>query len=99
MTSRRTRWTLFYLGEHRPRRLQTFAYFNLSIVNMRQHLSQIARVDKRPADRAIAELIGFGFGGAVRIEARMVRHLGHSSSVSKLNPWRSTTLPFRVIGT
>jgi hypothetical protein len=33
---------LFYLRERRPRRLRTFAYFNLSTVNMRQPRSRVS---------------------------------------------------------
>jgi hypothetical protein len=35
---------------------------------MRQHLSQVAHVEQRSADRAIAEMIGLGFGNAVGVD-------------------------------
>jgi len=41
----------------RPRIL---AYFNLRVVNMRQHLGLIAHVEQRSADRAFVEMIGLG---------------------------------------
>ena len=50
------------------RRCRTFANLNLRVVNMRQHSDEIAHVEQRPADRAIAEMIGLGFGDAVRID-------------------------------
>jgi hypothetical protein len=38
-------------------------------MHMREHLVEIAHVEIRPADRAISEMIGLGFGNAVGIEA------------------------------
>jgi hypothetical protein len=38
---------------------------------MRQHLSQVAHVEQRSADRAIAEMIGLGFGNAVGVEEEL----------------------------
>ena len=55
----------------RPARLRTFADLNLGVVNMRQHLSQ------RSADRAIAEMIGLGFGNAVGVDASIAACFRH----------------------
>jgi hypothetical protein len=44
------------------RGLRTLADLNLRVVRMRQHLGQIAHVGQCPADRAISEMIGLGFG-------------------------------------
>jgi hypothetical protein len=51
---------------------RTVADLNLGVANMRQHLSEIARIKQRPADRTIAQMICFGFGDAVGIEAAAV---------------------------
>ena len=42
------------------RRPPTLAYFNLRVVNMRQHLGLIAHVEQRSADRVFVEIIGLG---------------------------------------
>jgi hypothetical protein len=42
------------------RRFRSFADLNLGVVHMRQHLAEVAHADLGPADRAIAEMIGFG---------------------------------------
>jgi hypothetical protein len=39
------------------------------VVNMRQHLAEIAHVDQRAADQTITEMIGLGLGNAVCIDA------------------------------
>jgi hypothetical protein len=41
------------------RRARALAYLDVSV---RQHLVEVAHVDVGPADRAIAEMIGLGFG-------------------------------------
>jgi hypothetical protein len=61
----------------RPARLRTFADLNLGVVNMRQHLSQVAHVEQRSADRAIAEMIGLGFGNAVGVDASIAACFRH----------------------
>jgi hypothetical protein len=54
---------------------------------MRQYLGQIAHVEIGPADRAIAEMTGLGFGDAVRIETGIPRKLRQrSTSYSKATP-------------
>src|ERR1700737_1278729 len=52
----------------RPRIL---AYFNLRVVNMRQHLGLIAQVEQRSADRAFVEMIGLGSTGLKRINLEL----------------------------
>ena len=47
---------------------RTFADLDFLIVDMLQHLAQVAHVEPLTAARAIAETIGFG--DAVRVEAR-----------------------------
>jgi hypothetical protein len=42
------------------RRPRTLAYFNLRVVNMRQHLGLIAHAEQRSEDRAFVEMIGLG---------------------------------------
>ncbi len=56
------RWALLLSLMQRAlaRRPRTLAYFNLRVVNMRQHLGLIAQVEQRPADRAFVEMIGLG---------------------------------------
>jgi hypothetical protein len=44
---------------------------------MRQHLSQVAHVEQRSADRAIAEMIGLGFGNTVGVDASIVACFRH----------------------
>jgi hypothetical protein len=39
-----------------------FADLNLRVVDMLKHLTEVAHVDRCTADRAIAEMIDFGFG-------------------------------------
>ena len=53
------------------RRFGTFTDLNLRVVNMRQHLLEVAHVEPFPAARTFHEMIGLGFGRAVRIDARM----------------------------
>ena len=50
-------------------RLRTFADLNLCVVNMREHLAEIAHIEPFPAARTFHEMIGLSFGDAVRIEA------------------------------
>jgi hypothetical protein len=64
------------------RRGRPFADLNLRVVHMRQHLVEIAHVEIRSADRAIAEMIGLGFGDAIRIETGIARD--HKSSLMPL---------------
>jgi hypothetical protein len=59
-----------------PQRLRTFDNLNLGIVNMRKYLGKIAHVEPLPAPRAFHEVIGFGSGNAVRVNAG----LWHSAS-------------------
>jgi hypothetical protein len=67
-----------------------FDYFDLLFVDVRQHLGQVAHVEQRPSDRTVPEMIGFGFGHAIRIDAGIARD--HKSSPMPLkNGWR--TLP------
>jgi hypothetical protein len=42
------------------RRPRTLAYFNLRVVNMRQHLGLIAHVEQRSADGVFVEMIALG---------------------------------------
>jgi|SRR5882757_1836680 hypothetical protein len=58
-------------------RLRTFADLNFLIVNVRQQLTEVAHVEIRPADRAIAEMIGLRFYGVIGIEAGIARNVGH----------------------
>ena len=48
------------------RRLWSLANLNLRVVNMRQHLVEVAHVEKGSADRAVVEMIGLNFGEARR---------------------------------
>jgi hypothetical protein len=77
------------------RRLRTFADLNFLIVNARQQLTEIAHVEIRPAEWAIAEMIG------QRDRDRNRWRCSGSSFVLWINayPWLSTTLPSCVIGT
>jgi hypothetical protein len=54
------------------RGLRTFAYLNLSVVHVRQRLVEVAHVEPFPAARTFHEMIGLGFGNAVRIEAAII---------------------------
>jgi hypothetical protein len=58
----------FSAPDLRARRRRTLADLNLGVVNKRQNLAEVARVDMRSADRTIPEIIGLSFGDAVRIE-------------------------------
>ena len=74
------RWAL-------ARRLRTFADLNFLIVNVRQELTEVAHVEIGPADWAIAEIIGLGFGSPVRIAThRPVEEV-------KLNQGRPMAMP------
>jgi hypothetical protein len=56
-------------GSSRLRRqFRTFAYFKFRVMYMREHLPKVAHIHERPADRAISEMIGLGFGGAVCVD-------------------------------
>jgi hypothetical protein len=48
-------------------------------MDMRQHLPEIPHVELCPADRAISEMIGLGFGDHVRIDAGTARDYELSS--------------------
>jgi hypothetical protein len=61
------------------KRSLSLAYFNLSVVDVRQQLVEVAHVEPFSAARALHEMIGLGFGDAVRIEVGIVR--GHKSSL------------------
>jgi hypothetical protein len=50
------------------RRLRAFADLNFRIVDVCQHLTQIAHGEERAVDRANAEVIGLGFCDAVRVD-------------------------------
>ena len=43
------------------RRLRAIADLNVSAMDVRQYLTQVAHVDQRTADRAIPEMIDLGF--------------------------------------
>ena len=53
-------WALLLTLMQRALRPRILAYFNLRVVNMRQHLGLIAHVEQRSADRAFVEMIGLG---------------------------------------
>jgi hypothetical protein len=46
---------------------------------MRQYLPKVAHIDQRPADRAIAEMIGFGLRDRIGVNAGVARDFGRSS--------------------
>jgi hypothetical protein len=50
-------------------RRRPLAYFNLSVVDVRQQLVEVAHVEPFSAARALYEMIGLGLGDAVRIDA------------------------------
>jgi hypothetical protein len=60
------------------RRLRTFADLNLRVVNVRQHLTEVAHVEPLATPWAPHEMIGLGTGNAVSIEAGRGRE-DHSS--------------------
>jgi hypothetical protein len=49
------------------RRTIAFADLNIGVVNMREHLAEVAHVEPFSAGGAFHEMVGLGFGGAVRI--------------------------------
>src|ERR1700751_4186483 len=74
-------------------RLRPFADFNFLIVNVRQQLTEIAHVEIGPADRAIAEMIGLGFGDAISVNAGVASNRNHSmTSYPKTTPFRIVLL-------
>jgi hypothetical protein len=86
MSSQRTAHLLSW----KAGRLGTFAYFDLSVVDVRQHLAEVPHVHERAADRAIAEMVKFGLSDAIAIVALHDLTFGFSPSSSHL---RATSSP------
>ena len=59
------------------RRSRSLANLNLSVVDVRQQLVEVAYVEPFSAPRALHEMISLGFGHAVRIEAAIIPGFGH----------------------
>jgi hypothetical protein len=59
------------------RRIRSLAYFDLSVVDVRQQLVEVAHVEPFSAARTLHEMIGLGLGDAVRIEAAIVASFRH----------------------
>jgi hypothetical protein len=75
-------------------RRRSLAYFNLSVVHVRQQLPKVPHIDACPADWAIAKMIGLGLSRAVRIDAAtMLSGRCHRSRASFRRP---QCLSFRV---
>jgi hypothetical protein len=66
------------------RRCQSLAYFNLSVVDVRQKLVEVAHVEPFSAARALHEMIGFGH--AVKIDAAIILSFRHPSRASFRRP-------------
>ena len=50
-------------------RRRPLACFHLGVVDVGKYLRQIPHLEIRPTDRAIAVMVGFGFGDAVEVDA------------------------------
>ena len=59
------------------RRLRTFADLDLRVVNMHQNLAEVAHVEPFAAAGAFHEMIGLGFGEAVRLDAAIFNGFRH----------------------
>ncbi len=87
-----------------PWRLLAFAYLNLCVVSVRQHLVERAHAELLPAARTLHEMVGFRFKHAIRVNPTILAGLRHRSRASFLyrQPTRggsnSALLPARYIG-
>jgi hypothetical protein len=78
-------------------RLRTFADFNFLIVNVRQQLTEVAHVEIGPADWAIAEMIGLGFGDAISVSAGCCKQSqSFNDLISKDDAFRVVLLEPRI---
>jgi hypothetical protein len=81
-----------------PWRLLAFAYLNLCVVSVRQHLVERAHVERLPAARTLHEMVGFRFDHAIRVNPTILAGLRHRSRASFL--YRQPTRGgFSTVGT
>jgi hypothetical protein len=73
-------------GQDEIMRRSDLAYFNLRVVDELQQLVEFAHVEPFSAARTLHEMIGLGFGDAVRIEAAIIPSFRHRSRASFWRP-------------
>jgi hypothetical protein len=60
------------IARKRPR---TYLDLDVRVVNMRQHLAEVAHVEPLSTAGTLVEMIGLGFGDAIGVDAVVARHL------------------------